>query len=155
MIWAETASLEKLQAAFILKFTNYIEWPYQPKETPFTIAVLKDQAMYDALSESFAGKSIAERVVKVEKVEKFDKDSSYQIIFIKNQGQEGVKRLHNVKSSGLLSISVDPSGIQQDVVVNFYLADQDKLRFEINNEEANARELKINSRLLNLAKSSK
>lgn len=151
---AEEVSLEKLQAAYIFKFTNYIEWPAQ-NSNPFIIGVMDDTEMFEALNEAFKGKTIQNQAVTVLPIKKLDKKVIYNILLINNSDASLTKDLSQINSSGLLTVSYSPHGLPEKVVINFYMGNQDHLRFEINNEQAGKNNLKINSRLLNLARSSK
>lgn len=152
-VFAEEASLEKLQAAFIFKFTNYIEWPAQDSGT-FTIGVYDNPEMFEAIKEAFAGKTVKNQPVAVSALKKLDKGTSFNILLLKNSVAAQSKDLLQLKKSGLLTVSYNPEGIAENVVINFYMS-QNNLRFEIDNVKAGENNLKINSRLLNLAKSSK
>lgn len=149
-------NLEKLQAHFILKFTSYIEWP--SSSDAFTIGVLSNPELYNTMKEVFEGKKVAGRAVVLEHLDKLDgkhNKKNYSIIHAKQIDVSLVKELNLLNSAGLLTISQDPSGLQGRALINFYVSNDGKLRFEIDNSKAEQHQLKINSRLLNLAKNSK
>lgn len=154
---ANDINLEKLQAAFILKFTNYIEWP--ARKSPFAIAVLNNPELYNSMKEVFEGKTINEQVVTLIHLDKLehkrDKNINFNIICIKHINSALAKELSQLGTSGLLTITQDPNGPNEHTVINFYVTDEGKLRFDIDNSKAESHQLKINSRLLNLARNSK
>ncbi len=147
--WAEVR-VERLEAAFVQKFTHYIEWPARGSDQ-FTIGVMGGGESLAALREAFEGKSVGPRAVTVKAVSRLEKGEQYDIIHV-GDASPAMKELKNLSPEGLLVISRTSGGMPDGSIINFYVADQGKLRFQIDGESAAKRGLKINSRLLNLAK---
>jgi hypothetical protein len=150
---AKEIKLESLKAAFIFKFTNYIDWPQ--KSTPFTIAVLNNDEMYAALESIFEGKKVHGRDVVITHVKKIEKTDSYDVLHVKEIDSSLAPTLSHLEKQGLLVITQSEKGMNKKAIINFYLDEEDRLKFEINADQASSSNLKINSRLLNLSKAQK
>ena len=147
-------SYETLQAAYIHKFTNYIEWSANKKES-FKIGVLNNSDAFLALKEELAGKMIDNRQVVVLDIKKIDKNNEYDILHISKMDESISKQMSDQSLTKTLFISQDPKGLNEHTLINFFMEDSGKLRFDINQNKASQLNIKINSRLLNLARKMK
>lgn len=144
------STYEELQAAYIQKFINYIEWP-QSNSSQFVIAVLHNENEYVAMKNALQGKQIQGRTVVVEHIRTPDLSQNIQMLHVKEMDLSTVKELQKFNKSPILVISQDLEELSKEVVINFFL-ENGKLRFDINVEKANNINIKINSRLLKLAR---
>ncbi len=151
---AKNVNPESLQAAYIQKFINYIEWPAST-EDKFTIGVLNNPAMFEALSEAFANGVVLGKQVQIINIERLDKKAFYHILHTSKVDQGFIKEVGLLKNHGLLVIAHNDSGSSDQVQISFFIDDDGKLRFDINQTSALEHGLKINSRLLNLARTLK
>lgn len=153
-VHASDVSFEGLQAVYIHKFSNYIEWPKQ-KNSNFVVAVLDNPEIYQAMRELFEGKLIDNRPAIILNLKKIDKNERYDILHINEMDGVLIKEIKPISEQDILIISQDPQGLNEYVSINFFLETDGKLRFDINLSRANQNHLKINSRLLNLARNLK
>ena len=86
----------------------------------------------------------------VEFIESLD-NLSADILIVQNLNPQTSEKLAQLSTDGVLVVSMADEAATMGSVINFYV-DNGKLRFEINNKKAQANGLKINSRLLKLAK---
>lgn len=152
--FAKVVNPESLQAAYIQKFINYIDWPVS-SEDKFTIAVLNNQPMYEALTEAFTNGVVLGKQVQVIYIERIEKKAVYNILHISRIDSGLIKDLSQSKLQGLLVVGKIESGSSDHLQISFHLDVDGKLRFDINQTSALEHGLKINSRLLNLARSLK
>lgn len=152
--FAKEVNPESLQAAYIQKFINYIDWPPSPDDK-FTIAVLNNQSMYEALTKAFLNGVVLGKQVNVIDIEKIEKNVSYNIIHVSKADQSFLKELKHLNRQGLLVIGHHELGACDGIQICFFFDGEQKLRFDINQTLALENSLKINSRLLNLARSLK
>ena len=143
-----------LQAAYVKKFIDYIEWPAISQEK-FAIGIVNYPAMVKAINETFAEKVISGKSVEISHLEKVDPKVNYNILIFNQLPEGSLKILSKVEKRGLLVISFDDSGNMEYAQINFFLDQEGKLRFDINQTSTLEHGLKINSRLLNLARSLK
>lgn len=152
--YAKDVNPESLQAAYIQKFINYIEWPASTDDK-FTIGVLNNPTMYEALTDTFANSVVLGKQVQVISLQKIDKKESYNILHTSKVDHAFIKELAHSKLHGLLVVAQHDTGSSDQVQINFFIDDNGKLRFDINQTSALDHGLRINSRLLNLARSLK
>lgn len=152
--YAKEVNPESLQAAYIQKFINYIEWPVSTEEK-FTIAVLNNSPMFEALKVTFVNGVVLGKQVQVIHLLKLEKNASYNILHTSKVDQAFIKELSQLKTQGLLVVGQAESGPHDHLQISFFIDPDGKLRFDINQTSALEHGLKINSRLLNLARSLK
>lgn len=143
-VYGAESELENLEAAFIHKFINYVEWPSLGGEA-FVIGVLDSDLLYEKLKALY-NRPVGGKTIKVIKVDKIDPASRFDIFISKSS--------RGLPPGPVLTITDENGGPREGAVLNF-LVFQGKLRFDIDNTEAQRRGLKINSRLLNLSRAVK
>lgn len=150
-IQAVAVSYENLQAAYIHKFTNYIEWPAN-KSHNFVIGVVDNPEAYEALKKELDGSMIENRRVQVVKLDKIDPNDKYDILHVTKIDRHILKEIPRTPLKNTSIISQDPQGLNEHALINFFMEDSGKLRFDINQAKATQLDIRINSRLLNLAR---
>ncbi|HEX5125098.1 MAG TPA: YfiR family protein [Rhodocyclaceae bacterium] len=153
--WAqEAASESQVKAAFLYKFTTYVDWPdsaFERPDAPLTIGVMDADDVEHELLGLVAGRRIKNRVLLVRHLDTGDALSSNQILFV---GKASVNRLgsilSSVKSNPVLTVTEVEAIPTQGSVINFILID-DQVRFQISLVAAQQKNLKISSRLLSVA----
>jgi hypothetical protein len=150
-----SAGLEdRVKAAFLYKFTGYIEWPptaFAESDSPLVIGVLGDQAMVDELAYIVVDRLVNNRRLSVVRVMQDDALDDLHILFIRN-GDVGalepvIRRAHQ---HSVLVVTEMPGALQHGSVINFILVEQ-RVRFEISQDTAERSGLKLSSRLLAVA----
>jgi hypothetical protein len=80
---ADDDPLRALKAAFIYKFTSFVDWPAAQAGTPFVICVMADPAMQAALAElTEPARRVGERLIRVRGLAGVDSMDGCQILFI-------------------------------------------------------------------------
>jgi len=150
----EKHSEYEVKAAFIYNFLKFIDWPdgaFAGRSDTVNLCVLGDDPFGTALN------SIEEETVKDKKIitkhyNKFIDLKKCHILFIcSSERKQLTEILDTLKGMNILTVSDTKGFAQQGVVINFYI-EEDKVRFEINQDAANRSGLKISSKLLSLAK---
>ena len=144
----------QIKAAFIYNFTGFVEWPAEalPRTTrPLTIGVLGKDPFGDALDQAIKGKTshgtslLLRRFARIEELERCD------LLFI---SRDMLPRLDAIlkRTAGqhVLTVAEEHPRIPDDVVITLVISDN-KVRFEINRDAAEAEGLTISSKLLSLA----
>jgi hypothetical protein len=146
---AGDASLEyAIKAAFLAKFTPYIDWPpasFQDATAPIKLCVLGPDPFGVALDRAAAGQRDA-RLVSVLRLASPELAASCQLVFIANA--EAAREL----PAGLDNQPVLTVSDSEDVpaMIRFVVV-QNHVRFMIDDGAARRSGLRISSRLLNLA----
>ena len=145
-------SEQAVKAAFIYRFTAYVEWPEDSKGPgPFTIAVLGDDDVAGSLQELAAGRTVRNRPVAVRRIASVRDARGVQVLYVGHDRRADLRSLlENLTDTGVLVITDDRSGLESGSAVNFLRADN-RMRFEVSLPAAQRARLKVSSELLSVA----
>jgi YfiR/HmsC-like len=151
----DNLELLKIESAFIYKFTNFIEWPHDAPANAgdkFTICVVGSSPVQQTLEEIAALKTVNGEKLEIKGFSDGNLPKFCHIALITTKNSETFENiLKNLKGRKILVIShADGFGVKGSMI-NFF-SEGDRLRFEINRKAVEAEGIKVNSRLLNLAK---
>jgi hypothetical protein len=146
----------RVKAAFVFKFTSYVEWPagaFPQADTPVTIAVVGDDELAAELAQTVAGRTVDGRPLLVRKPKGVESLADVHMLFV---GRAEIARLSqwvkSTQSKPVLIITDVPGALNQGGMINFVVIQQ-RVRFEISLDEAEKRGLRLSSRLLAVAQS--
>ncbi len=151
----------KLKAAYIYKFTKYIEWTYKLSEVDtFYIGVLGESEILPILNRVAKRKKIKDRPIVVhhyKRIEDFNtrlglpKISSHILFISKYVEIEDAEKLSQFSKRNILLIGeTEDFARKQGGLINFVIK-RNKLKFEINQNDMINCGFKINPKLLRLA----
>lgn len=158
------ASEYEVKAAFLYNFIKFVEWPPKSlpaKDTPYVIGILGDinndpffdpNALVNYLDLAVNGKLINERKLIVRRENRIANLKDCHLVFINKSERSRLKEiLVVVRENNILTVSETEDFCQQGGIINF-VKQSGKVRFEINPAAAEQSNLKISSKLLNVAK---
>jgi hypothetical protein len=148
---AQEPSLEyQVKAAYLLNFTRFVDWPQGAfgQGAPFTICVAGRNPFGPALEatlegETAAGRGLASRVVR-------DTAADCHALFVP-RGVAAAPYLRSVRAAPVLTVGETEEFLMQGGMIRFVM-DNGRIRFEINQDAATRAQLRISSRLLQLAR---
>lgn len=144
----------EVKAAFMYNFLKFIEWPdnaFSDYHTSINLCVLGNDPFGSTL-DSVQGETIKNKQIIVKHYNDARGLEKCHILFISRSGEEHLTQiLKTLKGLNILTVSDTKGFAQQGVVINFYI-EENRVRFEINQDAVNRSGLKISSKLLNLAK---
>lgn len=150
---AEPQPLDKVEAAFVFKFAKFCEWPddaFSNGES-FRIGVAAFPSMVEALNQAVAGKTVNDKAIKLIDSSNPNDLAECHIVFL--GGGEAARNkeiLDALRGKPILTIGDGPRFIEEGGMI--YLFEQNKkLRFDIQLEAARESDLKISSKVLDLA----
>jgi hypothetical protein len=151
----DAAVLERrVKATFLYKFLSYVEWPESslPKpNSPFTIAVVGDDALAAELAEFAAGRSTEGRSVVVRKVNDPGEAASAHILFVARTENARLSQLvKTTQAKPVLIVTESDGALASGSMINFVVSGG-RVRFEVSVDAADKRQLKLSSRLLTVA----
>lgn len=153
-VYAQRAEIDEVKAAFVFQFANYVQWPdasFENESAPIVIGIVDNEKMIKALSTSVQGKTVGKRGFKVVAVTKDDEAQACHILYIDESDEERVDEyLSAVREKSVLTVSSDDNFTREGGIIRLFEA-QNKLRLEINVDEAERAQLTISSKLLSLA----
>jgi YfiR/HmsC-like len=149
---AQSVSEDSVKAAFVYRFTDYVDWPapVQQKQQ-FTIAVLDDPQLAQELERICAGRQVKGHPIQVNLIHRQKEASDAQIVFLGAGDTDAHRRvIANLSGHPVLIVTDEDHGLDEGSTVNFMLVDH-RLRFEISLNAAGRSGLKISSELLSVA----
>jgi hypothetical protein len=149
-----TAEEYRVKAAFIFHFAQLVDWPPETQtatDNSLVLCTLGEDPFQGMLEVTVAGKAIGNRVIRVRHLGKLLDIQACQILFL---GKEQSKRfpllVTNLRNAPVLTVGETAGFLDAGGMIDFLL-EENKVRFDINLNAAEAAGLKIGSRLLILA----
>ena len=144
----------EVKAAFIYNVAKFVEWPDErasDARNTINFCVFGADPFGKTLS-SIEGRIVRGKKMQTKPVRSLREARDCHMLFISASEKEQLPRiLATVKGLPVLTIA-DASGFaQQGVMINFYM-EQNKVRFEVNEDKAKDSKLSISSQLLKLAR---
>ena len=144
-------SVEAVKAAYLFRFAQYVEWPAQPADTLFVIAVSGADDVAAHLERLLPGMSVNGRRTEVRRVTRPQELEGVSILYV---GANAFARTRTLRARAaerpILIVTDNERGLDGGGVINFIEVNRN-LRFEISLNAADRSGLKINSALLAVA----
>jgi hypothetical protein len=148
---AETYTAEAVKAAFLYRFTGYVEWPGPTKAEPFTIAVLDAQPVADALARLLPSQTVGGRPAYVRAISGLDELGSAEVLYVGRGPESRVARVaRSLQSRPVLLVTDQPGALDRGSMLNFVIVDR-RVRFEVSLAAANRAGLNLRAGLLSVA----
>ena len=151
-IAAPSHSEDSVKAAYLYRFTQYIEWPTSlPEAEPFTIAVLNAPGVARELERLLPDHPIKNSAARVRVISRIQDVGHAQMLYI---GSVPAERLRSLISSiafgSVLLVTDSEEGLEMGGVLNFITVDN-RVRFEVSLTAADRSRFRISSELLAVA----
>jgi len=140
-----------IQANLIYRFTKYIDWPANKKSGDFIIGIVGDSPLYDDLKSFMNNKTVDNQKIVITKVSGSDNYTNYHIIFISEEKSGSLKRIAALAASSPVLIITEYNGLANKGSCINFITLNNRLKIEINKNNADQRGLHIASELLDLA----
>ncbi|MES2932145.1 MAG: YfiR family protein [Pseudomonadota bacterium] len=153
---ATAASEDRLEAAFLYKFLNYVEWPasaFAKADAPYVIGIVDADDVADELHKIANGRNVNNRPVLVKKLAKTDTPEGVHVLFIAREAHLRQPQLFKqARQEPILVVTETDDALKQGSMINFKIVDE-RLRFDVALEPVEKSGLKLSSRLLTVASS--
>jgi len=137
-----------LKAAFLYRFTDYIDWGNTNTGDDFTIAVLGRSAITPPLIDIAKEKKAQGKRIVIKEYNDVNDIGACQVVFVSNNYQPGIETVvSKLSDKPILVVAEQPDACAKGADINFLLS-ENKLKFEININAAAGAGLKISSQLL-------
>lgn len=148
---ADQSLAQKVKAAFLYKFSAYVDWPPQAFDSPtspFALCVVDSSEVFNnTLREVVNGETVHGRPVEIRQIAMAEEGAGCHILYIGTSDAERAAQVAEaMRGSNTLTVSDDVS----QGIIDFLIADN-RVRFNINDEAAAENGLVISSKLLDLA----
>lgn len=144
----------EFKALYMMNFVKFIEWPenLEPaQKDSITIGIIGQNPFGDA-TKAIDGKVAKDRKIVIKQFANVKSLESCDILFIPATEKANLKEiLTAVRGKSVLTVGEHEDFASHGGIVGFYL-ENNKLRFEINTDNAADANLKINAQLLKLAR---
>ena len=147
-------ALTALKAAFVYKFTRFIDWPAAQADRPFVIAVIGDPAMRRALSVlEQGGREVAGRPIRVRGSCDLDAADACQVLFIGAAAEDRLADMvRRAARSPVLLVGDTPGFVGRGAAIELFpkpdiLGKRDRLRFRIDPKALAGRGLTVSAQL--------
>ena len=157
MVYSQYVDERLLKAAFLERFTRFIEWPdrieYAPKSHHFVMVVYGENPFGKILDDVYSRQKIKERKVDIYCTDKFqDIPENAHLIFISGSKKDELDNIiPELHKKPVLLIGDTKGYAEKGVYINFFIEDN-KLRFEINEKAVQSSDLRVSYLLMNSAK---
>jgi len=155
LLAADNSTEYRIKAAFLFNFARFVEWPdtkFVSATSPLQICIYGSDPFGEILDETVRGKSVGDHPLVVLRIAKIDELKSCEIVYMADtESARFATVIAALKGSNSLLVNDHPDFINQGGMIRFLIVDR-KLRFEINPDAAKREQLKISSKLLQVAK---
>ena len=145
----------RIKAAFVCKFAGYVEWPpqvFERPDSPIVIAVIADSIVVDELTRTAAGVSADGRTLIVRRLQRGEPVAGAHLVYIAGSGEDRLaETIAALKNQPVLVVTESSRALALGSMINFVVVD-DKVRFDIAPQAAEASRLRISARLLGVAR---
>jgi uncharacterized protein DUF4154 len=146
---------DEIKTAFLINFVKLVEWPataFSAENEPLRVCVVGNEAIAARLQQALNGTVVAGRPVTVTRIRHADDTRHCRMLFVgAHEGKNLGTILQPLANVPVLTVGETNGFAQAGGIINFFLQ-SDGVRFEINLDAAERAGLKINSRVLGLAR---
>ena len=141
----------QVKAVFLLNFAQFVSWPSQPPDAPFTITILGEDPFGSYLDETVRGEKVNGRSLTIQRLRRGVEARNSNILFIAQSERERAAQIvSNLKDRSVLTVSDIDGFAQLGGMIQFF-TEQNKIRMRINLDAVKAANLKVSSKLLRVA----
>lgn len=145
------AQKEKYHSIFIYNFSKYVKWPNAQNDGDFVIGVYGSSAIVDDLKVMATSKKVNGQNIRIEEFKSMEDVGSCHILYVAASESNKINQIVGItKGSPVLIVTDEPGLAQKGSVINFVEVGG-KIKFELNQQTAESRGLKVSSSLTTLA----
>lgn len=143
---------DAVKAAFLYRFTGYVDWPAATLETPaFTIALLDAPEVAQELNGILSGRTIKGLPARARQIRSLEELGDAQMLYVGARHRGDLRLIaRSLGARPVLLVTNDPRGMEAGAAVNFLLVDR-RVRFEVSLAAAERSRLKFEVGLLSVA----
>ncbi|GAL84719.1 hypothetical protein MYP_1947 [Sporocytophaga myxococcoides] len=137
-----------LKAAFIYRFTEYVDWGGLKNSEEFKIAILGDTPLTANLIDIAENVAVGNREISVEEFDNLNEIDDCQILFVSRDSTTPLQAILNKFERRETLIVTEKDGYgEKGACINFFLSES-KIRFEVNLVAVEKAGLGVSSQLL-------
>jgi len=143
----------QVKAAYLFNFGKFVRWQADRPTTPdsFEICVLGKDPFGKVLEATVSGESIGDKKIAIAKPANIQEATTCSVLFISASEESRLAPILAVaQRSSVLTVSDIPQFAERGGIIGL-VAQQDKIRFEVNRLAAQQSQLSLSSELLKVA----
>ncbi|MEO8370306.1 MAG: YfiR family protein [Candidatus Solibacter sp.] len=144
----------QVKAAYLLNFTRFVAWPataFADPDVPLTICILGEDPFGATLDRVVEGETVDGHRLAVQRLQRTPASKSCHVLYVAAGEREQAKLLRGLDHE-TLTVGEGEGFLRAGGVLAFVLEDR-RVRFSINLAAANRSDVKLSSKLLNVARS--
>ena len=149
--FSQERPLHEVYSMMVFNFVKYVQWPTNDNSKEFVIGVVGNSEIYNTLNTWYGGKAKGTKTYVIKKFNNASEVTDCQVIFIDKTKSNEFDAVNNkVRGKGTLVVT-DRNGLgSRGSCINFK-TENDKLRFELNQQAIEASNLKVAGSLTSMA----
>jgi hypothetical protein len=142
----------KFKAIYLYQFASkYIEWPAKHKEGDFIFGIFGESGLTTELEKVVSTKKVGLQSAIVKSFPSIDKLEDCHILYVSSDYSDKMAKLiSKLKGKNTLIITEKPGLAKEGAAINFVVIDN-KVKFELNESNADKYGLKVSSALAQIA----
>lgn len=145
------AQKEKFHSVFLYSFSKYVKWPQSEASSKFVIGVMGNSSIMKHLEDMASSKKINGMSIEIKRYSSADEIEGCHILYVTSGEGKKIEQISLVtKDQSILIVTNDPGLARRGAAINFVEVD-DKVKFELNQKNAEIRGLKVAGALAGLA----
>ena len=146
-----SAQKEKFHSLFIYNFSKYIKWPDDQQSDKFVIGVLGSSEMAKILEATASSKKVNGASIVVKQFKSPEEIQDCQILYVAQGESSKINEIASSTANRSVLIVTDKPGLAKKGGVINFIEQEGKIKFELNQQDAESRGLKVSSSLISLA----
>ena len=158
--WASVAAADvqreqQIKAAFVYNFLQFVRWPddaFKGDKAPFIVAVIDNDAFFDAVSAAVRGKTVNGRSIEVKRFMAPADLPECHVVFVGGVADRDrtADLLRRATGKSVLTVGESEGFTRAGGVIRFF-TENNKMRFEASVKAAQRQRLELSAKLLKLA----
>ncbi len=142
---------EKFYSIFIYNFSKYVKWPDSQNSGKFVIGVLGSSSINKDLEAMAASRQVNGMPIEIVQFGSVSEITNCHILYVSHSESGAINQiLSRTKDQSVLIVGEKPGLAEKGAAINFVEIDG-KIKFELNQQNAEAKGLKISGSLISLA----
>jgi hypothetical protein len=144
----------QIKAAFLFNFAKFVQWPpaaFSSVTSPIIIGILGENPFHDDLARTIRNKTVDDHPLLIKELLSPKDATNCHLLFISTSEKKRLPEiLKGLKGTSVLTVGEMDHFTESGGMINFVMQGN-KIRFQINQDEATRARLKISSKLMSLA----
>jgi hypothetical protein len=147
---ADVRRENQLKSGYLLNFVKFVEWPLSAPGKPLTVCFLGAAGIRETLEVGIESKRVGTRPLAVRQIEDSGKTDGCNVLYVEEKRASTLQITSHEPPPPILTVSDAKEFLRNGGIIELF-TDENRLRFNINVDNAHRAGLRISSSLLQLA----